>query len=258
MGAPPPPLHVERRGSGRPLLLLHGLGGDWRVWSPVLDALAAAREVLAVDLPGFGASPALDGGSPPTPARLAAAVAAELDRQGLGSVDVAGNSLGGWVALELARLGRARSVAAIAPAGLWGHALGPRRGRGVRGLPRPLRALLPWLVCAGPLRRVALMAVVAHPERVPARAARRIVRAYLEAPGFAAVNAAMRAGFLRAADVGRLGVPVTIAWAAHDRLVAAPRGGVPGARVTVLDDAGHLAMWDQPAEVAALILETAR
>ena len=84
-----------------------------------------------------------------------------------------------------------------------------------------------------------------------------MVRAYLSAPGFDEVNAAMRAGFLKLGDLARFEVPITLAWADRDRLVGPPRGGVPGVRVVALTDAGHLAMWDQPALVADLILAAA-
>ena len=132
----------------------------------------------------------MNGGGPPTPAALADAVVAGLPRA---PAHVAGNSLGGWVALELAVAGHARSVTAIAPAGLWPEPLMPKRGV-ARGLARAARPLLPALVRSPAGRRVALAGTVAHPERVPPEAALRLVRAYAAAPGFDAVNAAMRAG----------------------------------------------------------------
>lgn len=252
-------VHVERLGSGEPLLLIHGLGGDWRVWEPVLDRLTAEREVLAVDLPGFGSSPVLPEATTATPAALAAAVAETLDGLGIEQIDVAGNSLGGWVALELARMSsragtaRVTRVTAICPAGFWGRPLGPRKGS-VRALPRLLREAAPFVAGLPGFRSLGLSGVVAHPERVPWHAARRIVQTYLSAPGFDAANAAMRAGYLRLEDVSGLDVPVTLAWAERDRLVAPPRGGVPGVDTVSIPDAGHLAMWDQPAIVADLIL----
>jgi pimeloyl-ACP methyl ester carboxylesterase len=94
-----------RGGGGRPLVLLHGLGLSWRSWRPVLPALEARHDVTALDLPGFGASAPLDRGVRPTPRALADAVAGELDRLGLDAPIVVGNSLGGWIALELARAG---------------------------------------------------------------------------------------------------------------------------------------------------------
>src|SRR5215204_5220054 len=104
-------------GSGDPLLLIHGLGSQYQVWEPVMDRLAAEREVIGVDLPGFGQSPPLPDGVEADYAAMTDAVASFLDEIGWERPHVAGNSLGGWVALELAKRGRARSVAAIGPAG---------------------------------------------------------------------------------------------------------------------------------------------
>src|SRR5687767_4097663 len=108
----------ERRGSGEPLVLVHGIGSQWQMWAPVLDAVAEARDAIAVDLPGFGESPPL-AGQDPTPENLARAVAGLLDELGLESAHVAGNSLGGGVALELGRMGRARSATCLSPVGFW-------------------------------------------------------------------------------------------------------------------------------------------
>src|SRR3712207_5108903 len=109
----------DRGGSGEPLLLVHGIGSQWQMWAPVLPLLRAEREVVAVDLPGFGASEPLEPGREPSPENLAAAVAAFLDELGWERAHVAGNSLGGWIALELAKRGRTRSACALSPAGWW-------------------------------------------------------------------------------------------------------------------------------------------
>ncbi|MCW2967797.1 MAG: alpha/beta fold hydrolase, partial [Solirubrobacteraceae bacterium] len=93
-------LAYDRSGEGSPLLLLHPLGADRRVWDPVLGELAARCDVVVPDLPGFGASPPLDAVA--TPAALAGALAAFLGELGVSRPHVVGNSLGGWVALELA------------------------------------------------------------------------------------------------------------------------------------------------------------
>ena len=101
------------------IVLLHGIGSHRQMWDPVVGRLAAEHEVVPLDLPGFGTAPPLPAGEEPTPQALARAVASELDARGLDLVHVAGNSLGGWVALELAKLGRTRSVCALSPAGFW-------------------------------------------------------------------------------------------------------------------------------------------
>ena len=108
-----------RTGAGAPLVLLHGLGSSRHAWDPVIPALAEQFEVLAVDLPGFGDSEPLPPPVEPTPAALAAAVAGLLDDLGITAPHIAGNSLGGWVALELARIRPPASVTLLSPAGLW-------------------------------------------------------------------------------------------------------------------------------------------
>ena len=111
-------LAYERRGHGDPLLLVHGTGSQRQVWDPLLDRLAAEREVIAPDLPGFGETPPL---SRPvvTPEDFAGALAELLDDLSLGAVHVAGHSLGGGIALALGASGRGRSVTALSPIGFW-------------------------------------------------------------------------------------------------------------------------------------------
>jgi pimeloyl-ACP methyl ester carboxylesterase len=244
-------LAFGRRGRGPPLLLLHPLGADRRMWEPALDRLAAERDVVAVDLPGFGDSPPLDNGATPTPAALAHAIVSGL----AGVVDppfhVAGNSLGGWVALELALTGAARSVTAIAPAGLWPQPLRARRNV-ARRLARTIRPVAAALTRSERGRRLALAGIVARPDRVPPAAAAHLVAAYAAATGFEAVNTAMRAGTFTGLDA--LAVPVTLAWPDRDRLVARRRDLPPAVRSVTLHGCGHLPMWDDPEQVAEVLL----
>jgi pimeloyl-ACP methyl ester carboxylesterase len=246
-----PRLAYDRTGTGPPLVLLHPLGADRRVWDPVVSRLAGRRDVVAVDLPGFGGSPVLRG-RPPAPAALAEAVRAFCEQElRLAGWHVAGNSLGGWVALELALGGAVRSVTAIAPAGLWGGPLAPKPSVARR----VARVALPVVGLAArsrALRRAILLGTVAHPERVPPAAAAGLVRAYARAPGFAAANAAMRAGHF--AGLAAIEVPVTLVWPGHDRLVARPRRVPAGVRELVLPDAGHMPMWDAPEDVVSALL----
>jgi pimeloyl-ACP methyl ester carboxylesterase len=220
------------------------------VWDPVLELLAAERDVISVDLPGFGGSPVLDG-TPPTPARLAHAVDAFARGLGVEDPHVAGNSLGGWVALEMALAGRARTVTAIAPAGLWSQPLMPRRGI-ARRLARAALPILPLITKSERGRMLALAGTIARPQNVPPRAAAKLVRAYATAPGFQAVNDAMRAGVFR--QLGDIAVPVKLAWPQYDRLVARPRRLPPNVTETILEGCGHLPMWDDPEQVAAALL----
>jgi pimeloyl-ACP methyl ester carboxylesterase len=205
--------------------------------------------VLALDLPGHGDEPALADGSPPA---LAAAIADRLARDGVERPHVAGNSLGGWVALEMAAAGRAASVTAIAPAGLWREPLVPKRSP-ARAVARALLPALGALLRSERGRRLVLAANAAHPERIPPAAALRLVRAYATAPGFQAVNDAMRAS--RFAALADIDVPVTLAWPEYDRLVRRPRSLPDGVRSVVLRGCGHLPTWDDPAQVARVLLE---
>ncbi len=190
----------DRTGSGPALVLLHPLGADRHVWEPVVPALSARRTVIAADLPGFGRSPPLRGATP-TPAALAEAVAdglaqLDLERDGDGRVHVAGNSLGGWIALELALRGVAATVTAIAPAGLWPEPLLPKASTSHR-LARLFERLAVPAVASTAGRRALLAGSIVHPERMTAAQAQALVRAYGRAPGFIAVNDAMRAAASR-------------------------------------------------------------
>lgn len=240
----------DRIGTGPPLVLLHALGSSRRVWDPVIERLAAERDVIALDLPGFGDSPPLEESLPRDPMALGAAVDRFLDGLELGRLShVAGNSLGGWVGLEMAAAGKVASVTAVAPAGLWERPLAPKPSSAHR-LVRRLRPLLPLLMRSGRFRRLAISGSVAHPERVPPEAALGMVSAYANSSDFIAVNNAMRAGHFTAWD--RIEVPVTLAWADHDRIVGPPSR--VHARTVVLHDCGHLPMWDSPEQVAQVVL----
>src|SRR5689334_8249572 len=112
--------HCIDRGIGRPLVLLHGIGMSHHVWLNVIDRLAAeGRRVLAFDLPGFGLTPALRRRAVRIE-HIATDLIRVLRQMGIEElVDIAGNSLGARIALEVAREGAARSVVAISPPGLW-------------------------------------------------------------------------------------------------------------------------------------------
>ena len=119
-------------------------------------------------------------------------------------------------------------------------------------LARALRPVMPTLLRSERGRRAALGGTIAHPERVPYAAALQLVRAYADAPGFEAVNAGMRAG--RFTGLGEIRVPLTLAWPEHDRLVARPRDVPASAREFVLRGCGHMPTWDDPEQVAQVLL----
>ncbi|MER5407940.1 alpha/beta fold hydrolase [Streptomyces sp. NPDC002769] len=253
-----------RVGTGEPLLLLHGIGHHRQAWDPVVHILAAEREVIAVDLPGFGASPALPDGlthdlGTVVPVLGALCEALELDRP-----HVAGNSLGGLLALELGREKLVRSVTALSPAGFWTtaerrYAFGVLMAMrlGARRLPLPAverlsrtaagRAALTSTIYARPGRR--------SPEAVVAE-----TLALAHAEGFAET---LRAGISVQFTDDVPGLPVTVAWGTRDRLLVRRQGIrakqiIPRARLVRLPGCGHVPMNDDPTLVARVILDGSR
>lgn len=243
----------DRRGTGPPVVLLHPLGADRRMWDSIAERLSGRREVIALDLPGFGESPSLSDESP-TPRALATAVAQQLESIGVSRPHVVGNSLGGWVGLELGLSGAAARVTAIAPAGLWPEPLVPKHGIAHR-VGRALLPLLGRVAATSPGRSLLLSGAVAHPERVPPAQAAHLVRAYALAPGFTAVNDAMRAE--RFEGLERIRCPVTLVWPDHDRLIQRPVWVPDRIDNVVLSGSGHIPVWDAPDALVKILLATA-
>ncbi len=257
-------LSHTRAGRGEPLLLLHGIGHHRQAWDPVVDILATEREVIAVDLPGFGASPALPGGLPhdlPTMNAALGALCAELE---IGRPHVAGNSLGGLLALEMGRAGLARSVTALSPAGFWTQAE-RRYAFGVLITMRRLAERMPLPLVERLARsaagRAALTSTIyARPGR---RAPEAVVAETLALAGAPAFAETLRAGTTVRFTDDVPGIPVTVAWGAKDRLLI-PRQGVrakqmiPRARLVRLPGCGHVPMNDDPALVARVLLDGSR
>ena len=251
----------HRTGAGPPLLLVHGIGSQWQMWEPVLDALAAEHEVIAVDLPGFGDSPPLTG--EPTVTALAAAVHEFLAEQGIERPHVAGNSLGGGVALVLGAAGRARSVCCLSPIG-FARGREPLYQRAVlrtsRAGARALEPVADWGV-GGPARRaIAFGHLSARPWRLRPEGAAGALRNLARSPGFSATLRAIGSDWRAPVP----GCPTTIAWGDRDRLLIfsrqAPRARrqLPAARHVTLHGCGHVPTWDDPAQVARVLLEASR
>ncbi|MPZ83132.1 MAG: alpha/beta fold hydrolase [Actinophytocola sp.] len=248
----------ERRGTGSPLVLLHGIGHRWQAWEPVLDTLAAAHDVIAVDLPGFGRSPLLPEGRGYDMPSAVQACADIFEDLGLSRPHVAGNSLGGVLGLELASRGLVSSATALAPAGFWtprDRAWALSVLRMIRTTGRlPLGSALRWRY----VRTVAGGLLYGHPSRMTAEIMLADLRSMVGAPAFDLVAAAGR-GYAFAAP--QPSVPVTVAWGTRDRILwprQARRAAelLPRARHAWLYRCGHVPMIDEPARVSALILET--
>jgi pimeloyl-ACP methyl ester carboxylesterase len=255
-------LDHHRGGSGPPLVLIHGIGHTWRGWKPMLPQLEQRFDVLAVDLPGFGHSDPFPPGVESTPEALTDAVEDEMGRAGFDRAHIAGNSLGGWVGLELARRGRAETVTALSPAGLqhrrekdWGAGI----LRGMRWIARkaPPPAFL--------LQSAAGRCLAAGPSN--ARAWKKDPELLAEEtelwarnPGF---NATLPHTFRsQPRGLTTLDVPVLILWGTLD-VILLPRQGrrferlIPGAELRYIRAVGHTPMSDAPEELADTITEFA-
>ena len=249
----------SRAGAGLPLVLLHGLGSSRTAWAPVLSALVERFDVVAVDLPGFGESPPAPPGVEPHPAFLAATVADLLDELGIDRAHVVGNSLGGWVAVELARLRPVSSLTLLSPAGLWRDrtpAYSRVSLRLIRYACRHAPDALSRLVGSRWGRTVALGQVHGRPARLTPDEARGEILAMGTAPGFDATLAATARRHLSAPS--GLAAPVVVAFGSRDRILL-PRQSrhleqLPaGTRSAALPGCGHVPMADDPAAVVALI-----
>jgi pimeloyl-ACP methyl ester carboxylesterase len=248
-----------RVGAGAPLVLLHGIGSRKEVWTPLIAHLAEFREVIAVDLPGFGASP-LPPGQDLTAVGLAATVAEFCASIGVERPHVAGNSLGGWVALEMARAGAVASMTGISPAGLWRGRV-PRytkwQVRGIHDLPAVLGPAMRPLTLNPPLRMALTANVFGRPWRTPRRALLDDAAAMVAAPAFEPTLAAASGKRFTGGMV--IDVPVTIAFGTRDVILG------PGCRVRDQLPAhtrwltprgwGHMPVRDDPRGVARVLLE---
>jgi pimeloyl-ACP methyl ester carboxylesterase len=252
-------LAYDRTGAGPPLVLIHGIGSRRGVWKPVVPLLAAERDVLAVDLPGFGDSPVLADGEP-TVTALARAVRTWWEELGIERPHVAGNSLGGGIVLELARMDAVASATALSPVGFWS----PGEARYGRAMLRVthfsathLGAQMQRIVRSPVGRQATIGLMYGRPmQRDGGEAAEDLVQ-LARAPGWEATLPMSREYAFHDGD--ELRVPVTIGWGTRDRLLIPRQAGrarerLPRARHVPLPGCGHIPMSDDPDGVAALIL----
>jgi pimeloyl-ACP methyl ester carboxylesterase len=255
-------LDHHRGGTGEALVLVHGIGHTWRGWKPMLPPLERSFDVLAVDLPGFGHSPPLPPGIEPTPEALADAVEAAMDDAGFEQAHVAGNSLGGWVALELARRGRALTVVALSPAGLqhkrengWGRNVLLAMRWFARNAPAPeplLRSPVGRILFAGP--------ALARPWRADPDDIIEQAELFGHAPGFLPTLSHTFGRQVRGLESIRC--PVLVLWGTRDLLLL-PRQGrrferlIPDCELRYLEGLGHMPMSDDPGLLAEAIAEFA-
>jgi pimeloyl-ACP methyl ester carboxylesterase len=253
------PLDYTRSGSGEVIVLLHGIGLDRASWAPVRALLGPDFDVIAVDLPGFGTSPPLPADVEPTPAELAASVAHLLDEQGVERPHVVGNSLGGWVALELAQAYEVASLTLLSPAGLW-HKRTPRYCRTSLRATRFFARRLRWPVEFAARFRLGKYLILrqshGRPGLLTTAQARTAIRAMGSCPGFTAV---FRATLDRCYTASTpIDAPVTVAFGSKDILLLPNQSRhldeLPAHTVVrELPGCGHVPMSDDPELVAAVI-----
>lgn len=250
----------DRHGEGPPLVLVHFLGGHRQVWHPLLPRLSAGHEVVTIDLPGFGDSRPLSGS--PTLARLTDAVAGTIAELGLDRPAVAGISLGGGIAIELARSGLASAAVAISPIGfatLPEMAFAKASLRATHAASRAIVGQVDRLAPQATLRAALGAQMFAKPWAVPAEDAAGLVRSMAQSPGTLPV---LRAAMGQEIPAGGLLAPLTVAWGQRDALLL-PRQGrraadrLSFAQLVPLAGCGHVPLWDDPERVARTILEGA-
>lgn len=256
-------LNHHRSGSGEPLVLIHGVGSRWQVWEPVLAKLATEHEVIAVDLPGFGASEP-DGTIPSIPS-LTTRVEAFFEELGLGQPHVGGNSMGGAIALELARRGSVKSATGVSPAGFWTpqereFCIGSLAAT-AKLLP-PLRPALPVLASTGVGRTMLFEQLFRKPWKLTPDDVVGTVDAFLGSAATPRALELFREYTFHDADELR-GVPLTVAWGDHDYLLLTRQRErakrlLPWARHVELPGCGHVPFADDPELLATVLLAGAR
>jgi pimeloyl-ACP methyl ester carboxylesterase len=258
-------IDYHREGSGPPLVLLHGVGLSWQIWRPVIGALARDFDVIACDSPGFGRSSPLAPDVEPMVPAYADRFAAFFDELRIKRPHVAGNSMGGAIALELARRGAVSSVCAISPAGFWTPAERAFCQLSLGSLASFPRSLRPALLTIAGTRagRVALFwQTFGRPALMPPDEPARILQNAWASPALSPALDAFSSYTFSSPEQLDPTAPVTVGWGVHDRLLPyrtqAPRARalLPRARHRSLG-AGHVPVFDDPAAVCELIRSAA-
>lgn len=259
-------MHHVRTGSGKPVVLVHGLGSSYRNWDPIVGALSAEREVVAVDLPGFGQTPPL---ADVTIASLTDALREFLDAEGLADAAIVGSSMGARMVLELARRGHRGTVVALDPGGFWNDRQVKVFGTTITAsvaLVSRIQKLLPFVTGNPVTRTLALAQFSAAPWKLPQDLVLRELRGFSEtrSPSLSDARKALIDGPRQeGAAKGSLPEKVVIGWGRQDLVTPASEAKValerfPDAELHWFDKCGHFPHWDQPEETATLILSATR
>ncbi|WP_460984179.1 alpha/beta fold hydrolase [Spirosoma fluminis] len=256
-------MHYVRRGTGTPLLLVHGIGSSHRSWDLIIDGLATKRDVIAVDLPGFGATPPLTGET--SIRTLADAVTDFLANNNLTGIDAVGSSMGARLVIELARRGGVLgAVVSLDPGGFWRGWEIPFFYHSVRlsaQLVGTLQPALPFLT-GNPVGRTLLFAQFsAAPWKIPAPVALQELRTFVPTPAFNELLDNLAHGEKQqGAPAGLIQQPLVIGWGRRD-LVCLPGQSklalslFPDAQLHWFANSGHFPQLDVPEEAIQLILD---
>ena len=253
-----------RSGSGKPLLLIHGIGGNAKSWSTIWPALAERRDVIAIDLPGFGDTPRLVGET--SMRTLSDAVTSFIDAQGLRGIDVVGSSMGARLVLELARRGGVvGSVVSLDPGGFWRgwerHAFFSSIWLSIRAV-RLLQPLMPAISRSKVARTMLLAQFSRRPWALDPAVVLEEMRAYAKATAFdELLNDLAYGEEQKGAPGGSMGAPLVIGWGRNDRVCFANQAQralalFPDARLHWFERCGHFPHWDAPQETVRLILDS--
>lgn len=256
-------MHHIRRGTGQPLLLIHGLGGSWRSWNPILDDLAAERDVIAIDLPGHGETAPLSGEN--SIRTLADAVTNFLAAQDLMGIDAVGSSMGARLVLELARREVLGAVVSLDPGGFWqGWERSAFYGSiyaSIR-LVRLLQPVMPLLIENAISRSLLFAQFSAHPWSLSPEVSLTEMRSFAASTAFDELLDQLAYGETQqGAPPNSIKHPLVIGWGRDDRVcfpVQAERAieQFPDATLHWFDRCGHFPQWDAPQETSRLILAT--
>jgi pimeloyl-ACP methyl ester carboxylesterase len=258
------PIHV---GSGEPILLLHPFLCSQNVWRTVADQLADTGrfEVFAPTMPGHNGGRRAGTWLLDT-ADLVDDVERRMDELGWETAHVVGNSLGGWVAFELERRGRARTLTGIAPAGGWPQHAATKYETVLKfllGGPALIAARLigPRILDLPFVRRIATLPVSgpadgpSHPDLVALVDDATHCTAYVQL----LVKTLRLPGLL---ELAKVNVPTHLVLCEKDRVFPTPRGNryfidnLPrDAKVTRLPGLGHIPMLEAPGVVTELIAD---
>jgi pimeloyl-ACP methyl ester carboxylesterase len=256
-------MNYQRTGKGKPLLLIHGLGGSRRSWDTILPALVTERDVIAIDLPGFGDTPPVAGHV--TIAKLADAITEFLREHDLLGIDAVGSSMGGRLVLELARRGGVvGAVVSLDPGGFWQgwerHALFASMTLSI-SLLRALEHKIPQLTRSVLGRRILFAQFAEHPERIPPDVALNEMQSYVSSPSFDGMLYDLVYGAeQQGSPKGTITKPLVIGWGLSDHVCFPGQAQramdlFEDARLYWFKDCGHFPQWDSPAETVRLILK---